>query len=95
MKLQLTHPGNHGGGFFSCCSVACYDIIKHIKEHQSVPEVDFSKMFKMYKDFPDQNVYNMCFKFNESQELTFENFDNNRKEWLNLISPRQFNQLFE
>jgi len=31
----------------------------------------------------------------ESQELTFENFDNNRKEWLNLISPRQFNQLFE
>ncbi len=72
MKLQLTHPGNHGGGFFSCCSVACYDIIKHIKEHQSVPEVDFSKMFKMYKDFPDQNVYNMCFKFNESQELNVD-----------------------
>ena len=29
----------------------------------------------------------------ESQELTFENFDNNRKEWLNLISAESFNQM--
>lgn len=69
MKLQLIHSGTHGGGFFSCCSIACYNIIEHIKQHQSVTEVDFSKMFKMYKDFPGQDVYNMYFKFNESQEL--------------------------
>ena len=30
----------------------------------------------------------------ESQELTFENFDNNRKEWLNLISVESFNAIF-
>ena len=29
----------------------------------------------------------------ESQELTFENFDNNRKEWLNLISAESFNEM--
>lgn len=68
MKLEL----KHSGGFFSCCSVACYDIIKYIKQHQSVPEVDFSKTFSLYKDFQDQNVYNMCFKFNQSQELNFD-----------------------
>lgn len=68
MKLEL----KHSGGFFSCCSVACYDIIKHIKQHQSVPEVDFSKTFSLYKDFQDQNVHNMCFKFNQSQELNVD-----------------------
>jgi len=65
MKLQL----KHNSGFFSCCSVACDDIIKHIKEHQSVPEVDFSKIFTWYKDLSNQNVYDMYFKFSKSQEL--------------------------
>lgn len=68
MKLEL----KHNAGFFSCCSVACYDIIKHIKQYQSVPEVDFSKTFSLYKDLRDQNVYNMFFKFNQSQELNID-----------------------
>jgi hypothetical protein len=67
-KLQL----KHSSGFFSCCSVACYDIIEHIKQHQSVPEVDFSKTLKLYRDFSDQNAYDMYFKFNESQELNID-----------------------
>ena len=65
MKLQL----KHNSGFFSCCSVARDDIIKHIKEHQSAPEVDFSKIFTWYKDLSNQNVYDMYFKFSKSQEL--------------------------
>ena len=68
MKLQL----DHNAGFFSCCSVACHDIIKHIKEHQSVPEVDFSKIFTWYKDLPNQNVYDMYFKFSKLQELNID-----------------------
>ncbi len=68
MKLEL----QHNSGFFSCCSVACYDIIDHIKQHQSIPEVDFSKIFKWYKDFLHQSVYDMCFKFNESQKLNVD-----------------------
>lgn len=62
----------HNAGFFSCCSVACYDIIQHIKQHKCVPEVDFSKIFRMHKDSLDQDVYDMYFKFNESQELNID-----------------------
>lgn len=69
MKLKL----NHDRGFFSCCSVACFDIIQYIKKHKSVPEVDFSNLFqRYYTDFSGQNVYNMYFKFNESQELNID-----------------------
>jgi len=72
MKLQLKHRS----GFFSCCSVACYDIIEYIKRYQSVPEVDFAKTFTLYKDFLNENVYNMYFKFNESQELNIDSISN-------------------
>lgn len=80
--LQLKRAA---GGFFSTCTVACYDIIEHIKKYQSVPEVDLSKSFKWYKDFSHQNVYDMCFKFNKSQELN-----------INKISKMDYtkNQLF-
>lgn len=68
MTLQLTH----NSGFFSCCSVACYDIIDYIKQHKSVPEVDFSNIFRWYRSYTNQNVYNECFKFNELQELNID-----------------------
>jgi hypothetical protein len=63
--LQL----DHNSGFFSCCSVACYEIINFIKNHKSIPVVDFSKTFSWYKDHMNQDVHGMYFKYNKSQVL--------------------------
>ena len=85
MKLQL----EHNAGFFSCCSVACHDIIKYIKEHQSVPEVDFSKIFIWYKDSPNQNVYDMYFKFSKSQELNIDEISKIKYNRLSLFNYKE------
>ena len=71
----------HNSGFFSCCSVAVYDIITHIKTQKSIPDVDFSQIFGLYKGSgqgckPDQDAYKHFFKFDCSQSINIEEISN-------------------
>ena len=50
MKNQKELLIDHDAGFFSCCSVSLYEIIKFIKHNNCEPfSVNFSKTFDMYK----------------------------------------------
>ena len=69
MKNLLTL--NHNAGFFSCCSVALYDIITYINTHRAIPVVDFSRTFNWYKGSENarRDIYDEFFKFNKSQPI--------------------------
>ena len=64
-RLQLTHHA----GFFSCCTVAVYEILNFINTQGSVPRVDFSGTFNWYKDEGVDNIYSSVFEFNENVKI--------------------------
>jgi hypothetical protein len=54
----------HNAGFFSCCSVRLYDIVKFINDTKQLPQnVDSSTQFEWYKN-----------ETNEDEDITFDYF---------------------
>lgn len=72
--LRITH----NSGFFSCCSVKLYRIVRFINSRKRLPNVvDSSQQFKWYKN--DENKYT---------DITFDYFENyNNITDVNIIHP--------
>lgn len=81
----------HFCGFFSCCSVGVFDIINYIKEHKTVPEVDFSRIFSVYKKDPNENVHDMTFNVDKSQFIDIDKILNLNYSRLSLFDYRDEN----
>lgn len=64
----------HSSGFFSCCSIALYNILVFIKNEGFAPDVDFSETFLKYMG-PEQtngnDVYNELFQNNSVIDSKF------------------------
>ena len=64
----------YNSGFFSCCSLACHDIIQFLKMEKKVPIVDFSRAFGWYKDHANEDVYNKCFKPDINESINVDDY---------------------
>lgn len=59
-KIDITTTHNQHG-FFSCVNIILNEIIRFYNINKRLPVVDFSPCFSLYKDSPDDNIYNLIF----------------------------------
>jgi hypothetical protein len=74
MKSALTVA--HNAGFFSCCSVRLYELIKFFNLHKNEPDIlDVRNQFFFYKESPanfNQDINSLFFMQPEDKKITFE-----------------------
>tara|TARA_Y100001970_G_scaffold122281_1_gene151584 strand:+ start:9235 stop:10059 length:825 start_codon:yes stop_codon:yes gene_type:complete len=68
----------HSSGFFSCCSIAVYNISVFIENESLFPLVDFSETFLKYmgpQSLNGNDVYEQCFQLSDQNNVLLEHTD--------------------
>jgi hypothetical protein len=72
MNKNIINIGCNDGGFFSNCNVILMTIIKYFNDNKRLPyEIITSDMFRIYKSYDSQNIYDLFFYVN-NDEITYK-----------------------
>lgn len=55
----------HNAGFFSCCSIALFNIIGYFNHFKYIKNVDRTEQFSLYKKNPQENLIPLYFQDND------------------------------
>ena len=84
---------NHSAGFFSCCSVKLYNIIRHFNKYKKLPEIiNYENEFDMYNPF-NKSITNDFFETNNMNILYTEFVDFYLLYQFNYYNRIKYNQL--
>jgi len=72
MSKQLI-LGNCGNGFFSCSFIILMNLFDYFNKNKELPEyTDFSKMYDIYKNNSNDDIYSLFFKKRDDIHIKFE-----------------------
>ena len=71
-EKDILTMGHNCGGFYSNCSVVLMSIVDYFNNKQKLPSaLDTIKMFNIYKIYPEQDIYSLCFDEN-TMDITYD-----------------------